>query len=124
MFLMAAFHEKDVPLKIVSTLDKADYTLDSTIFQTPETIIVKSTAKSGRTSEAAMKLTDNKTGEVVWAYAVTKGIMSRGSQSVAEACAKHLNEIVYHVPKPGKHQRDSSVPAPPASADTPKPPLQ
>jgi hypothetical protein len=58
-----------------------------------EAIVVKSTAKSGRASEA-MKLRDIKTGEVIWAYAVTKGIMSRGSQSVAEACAKHFKELV------------------------------
>jgi hypothetical protein len=30
----------------------------------------------------------------IWAYAATKGLLSRGKQSVAEACAKHLKEIV------------------------------
>jgi maleate cis-trans isomerase len=90
---MAAFQAKDVPLRIVSSPDKADYTLDSTIFHMQEAIVVKSAAMAGHASEAAMKLTD-KSGEVVWAYAVTKGIMSRGSQSVAEACAKHFKELI------------------------------
>lgn len=92
-FILAALQNKQVQLHLVSSLDKADYILDSSLFHNSEAIATPDFAKAGRTSEAAFKLTA-KSGEIVWAYAVSKGIFSRGKQSVAEACAKHLKEIV------------------------------
>ncbi len=92
-FILAAFQNKRVPLKLVSSADKADYILDSSLFHTGEIVATPKYATTGRTSEAAFKLT-SKSGDIVWAYAVTKGIFSRGKQSVAEACAKHLKDIV------------------------------
>lgn len=92
-FILAALQNKSVNLHLVSSRDKADYILDSSLFHNAEAIATPDLAKAGRTSEAAFKLT-NKSGEIIWAYAVSKGIFSRGKQSVAEACAKHLKEIV------------------------------
>jgi hypothetical protein len=92
-FILAALQDKKVPLHLVSSVDKADYILDSSLFHTGEFLATPKVATTGRTSEAAFKLT-SKSGEIVWAYAVTKGIFSRGKQSVAEACAKHLKDIV------------------------------
>jgi hypothetical protein len=37
---------------------------------------------------------DNEIGGHHLGYAVTKGMFSKGKQSVAEACAKHLGDIV------------------------------
>jgi len=92
-FILAAIQEKHVLLHIVSSPAQADYILDSSLFHTGEFVATTKYASTGRTSEAAFKLT-SKSGEIVWAYAVTKGMLSRGKQSVAEACAKHLKDIV------------------------------
>lgn len=92
-FLLAALQAKRVLLRLVSSPDQADYILDSTLFHSHEFSATRSLAMTGRVSEAAVKLT-SKSGDIIWAYAVTKGILSRGKQSVAEACAKHLKQIV------------------------------
>jgi hypothetical protein len=92
-FILAAFQNKHVLVNLVSSADKADYILDSSLFHTGEFVATPKYATTGRTSEAAFKLTA-KSGDIIWAYAVTKGIFSRGKQSVAEACAKHLKDIV------------------------------
>jgi hypothetical protein len=98
LFIQAAFQAKSVPLKLVSSLEKADYILDSSLFH-EQGFMAMATQKAGgagtyRISEAAFKLT-TKDGDVVWAYAATKGMFSKGGgkQSVAEACAKHLKNL-------------------------------
>jgi hypothetical protein len=95
IFILAAFQEKRVPLQIVSTRDKADYILDSSLFHDAGFVATTKAAGTYRISEAAFKLT-SKTGDIVWAYAATKGMLSRGGgkQSVAEACAKHIKDFV------------------------------
>ena len=50
-------------------------------------------ATTRKISDAAFKIT-SKSGDITWTYAVTKGILSHGNQSVAEACAWHLRDIV------------------------------
>jgi hypothetical protein len=99
IFILAAFQTKHVPLKLVSSPDKADYILDSSLFHAGGFVATEKAAGTYRISEAAFKLTA-KSGEVVWAYAATKGMLSRGGkQSVAEACAKHINGIVQRARK-------------------------
>ncbi len=93
IFIEAAFQAKGLKVEMVSKADDADYVLDSSLFHDTEFTAVHGNATTYRISEAAFKLT-SKSGDIVWAYAVTKGILSRGKQSVAEACAKHLNEII------------------------------
>jgi hypothetical protein len=93
LFILAAFQAKHVNALLVSSSEKADYHLDSSLFHSHEFAATEKAAGSYRVSEAAFKLT-SKSGEIVWAYAATKGLLSRGKQSVAEACAKHLKEIV------------------------------
>ena len=44
--------------------------------------------------QASVKLINLKTGEVVFAYAVNKKNTLHGSQTIAEACAKHLKDYV------------------------------
>ena len=94
LFILAAFQAKHVPLKLVSSVDKADYVLDSSLFHEGGFVATQKAAGTYRISEAAFKLT-TKSGDVVWAYAATKGMLSKGGgkQSVAEACAKHLKGV-------------------------------
>jgi hypothetical protein len=92
-FVLAALQSKRVPLRLVSSRENADYVLDSSLFHTGELVATPKFAVAGRISEAAFKLTA-KSGDIIWAYAVTKGLLTAGKQSVAEACAKHLKEIV------------------------------
>jgi hypothetical protein len=93
LFILAAFQAKHVKAQLVSSADKADYVLDSSLFHSQEVAATEKAAGTYRVSEAAFKLT-SKSGEIIWAYAATKGLLSRGKQSVAEACAKHLKDIV------------------------------
>jgi len=44
--------------------------------------------------EASIKVSDLKTGTLVFAYSVHKGNSVRGKQSAGEACAKHLKSII------------------------------
>ena len=92
-FILAALQAKHARVELVSTEDRADFILDSSLFHTSEFVATQKVASTGRTSEAAFKLT-SKSGDIIWAYAVTKGILSRGKQSVAEACAKHLKDVI------------------------------
>lgn len=92
IFIDAALKGK-TDLQLVTRPEDADYILDSSVFHSGEFVATQKVAVAYRTSEAAFKLT-SRDGNIVWAYAVTKGLMGRGKQSVAEACAKHLNEAV------------------------------
>lgn len=97
IFIQAALEAKHAPVRLVSDPAQADFVLDSSLFHDKEFTATTKVASTYRTSEAAFKLT-SKSGEIVWAYAVTKGILSRGKQSVAEACAKHLKDFLEHQP--------------------------
>lgn len=44
--------------------------------------------------EASIMVKDARTGEIVFAYAVSKGNSIHGKQSTAEACAKHLKHDI------------------------------
>lgn len=105
VFIEAGFFNKHVPLKIVSSPRKADYVLDSVLFHSNQPLADVTERSPVARAESAVKLTDQKTGVVVWAYEVTKGsgphmpviypglidvFSSRGKQSVSEAIAKHL----------------------------------
>ena len=43
---------------------------------------------------ASVTMSDQKTGAVVFAYAVDKKNTLHGQQTTAEACAKHLEETI------------------------------
>jgi len=100
LFILAAFQAKGVPMKLVSTREEADYVLDSSLFHDKGFAASGSTAGTYRISEAAFKLT-SKSGQLIWAYAATKGMFSKGGgkQSVAESCAKHLKALCGKPPK-------------------------
>ena len=94
-YLAAALEKKKVPLTIIATKDKADYELTG----------VSDHEKAGwakmvfagqlhSNDQASVKLTDIKTGTVVFAYAVDKKNTMHGKQTAAEACAKHLKQAM------------------------------
>lgn len=92
-FILAAIQNKRLDVHLVSSADRADYVLDSALFHSGQFAATGKVAMAGNTREAAFKLT-SRSGDIVWAYAVTKSMLSRGTQSVAEACAKHLKDII------------------------------
>lgn len=94
-YLTAALQKKKVAVIIVTKKEQADYELDG----------VSDHAKAGwaktvflgqihSDDQASVKLIDVKTGQVVFAYAVNKKNTLHGRQTAAEACAKHLKDIV------------------------------
>lgn len=113
-----AFKAKRLPIRVVASPAKAGYTLDSTAFHGSAGVETKRFATTARTSDVTMTLTD-KAGAVVWAFAVTKGIMAQGDQSVAEACAKHLRDYIANDPagKTVELQEEDPAAAVPASTD-------
>ena len=94
-FLTAALNKKKVPVTVVADKDKADFVLEASSQSEKagwaRTIFL---AQTGSSEEASVKLVNAKTSEVVFAYAVYKRNSVHGKQSSAEACAKHLKEIV------------------------------
>ena len=94
-FLAAALNKKQVPLTIVADKDKADYIVEATS-QSEKAGWAKVifTGQTGSAVEASIRIINVKTSEIVFAYAVNKRNSVHGKQSSAEACAKHLKEVV------------------------------
>ena len=90
-YLKAAIVEKRVPVELVEQRDKADYEItgvsESKKAGAAKIIIMGSWHSR---EEASIKVTNIKTGEVVYAYSVHKADSAHGKRSTAEACAKHL----------------------------------
>jgi len=93
IFIDAAMQSKGVPVVLVSSADKADYVLDSSLFHMTGFIATRKFSTATMDMDAAFKLTD-KSGTIVWSYVVMKGMLSRGHRSVSESCAKHLKEAM------------------------------
>jgi hypothetical protein len=94
-FLAAALNKKKVPVTIVADKDKADYIVEATSeSQKAGWAKVIFTGQTGSAEEASIRIINVKTTEVVFAYAVNKRNSVHGKQSSAEACAKHLKEVV------------------------------
>lgn len=94
-FLAAALNKKQVPVTIVADKDKADYIVEATSeSQKAGWAKVIFTGQTGSAEEASIRIINVKTSEVVFAYAVNKRNSVHGKQSSAEACAKHLKEVV------------------------------
>ena len=92
-YLKAAMTGKKVPLEIVDQKEKADFEItgasESKKASTAKKVIMGSWHS---TEEASIKVTDLKTGEVVYGYSVHKQESAHGKKSTAEACAKHLKD--------------------------------
>ncbi len=92
-YLAAAFEKKKVPLTIVADKARAAYVITGT----------SEDKKAGwakmafmgdihSDADASIQMIDQKTGAVVFAYAVNKKSTLHGDQTTAEACAKHLKD--------------------------------
>ena len=90
-YLAAAFAKKKVQLVVVGDKEKADYVISGT----------SEDKKAGwakivflgdlhRDADASITMMNNKTSAIAFAYAVNKKSTLHGSQTTAEACAKHL----------------------------------
>jgi hypothetical protein len=118
-YFAAAMREKKVPIRLTLDKDSAQYFIVSTetewhgfVYgsggsanwnQNGGSAAHGAAASSTRGLEASIMLIDAKSKDVVWAYEVHKsshgGLLlgthaTRGQQSLAEACAKHLKEFI------------------------------
>jgi hypothetical protein len=94
-YVMAAINKKKVPVLIVADRDKADFEIGGDAeSQRAGWAKILFTRSAASTEEASINVTNVKTGVIVFAYNVNKQNAARGKQSAAEACAKHLKEVV------------------------------
>jgi hypothetical protein len=94
-FIAAGIQKKQVPLIVVIDRDKADYEM-SGISDSEKAGWAKMLFLGSQQSneEASVKVSDLKTGAVVFAYSVHKTNSYKGKQSAGEACAKHLKDAI------------------------------
>jgi hypothetical protein len=94
-YLKTAIAAKKVPLTIVSDKSAAQYELtghsDTEKAGTAKKLIMLDWRSN---EQASIKVADLGSGEVVFAYSVSKKSSARGKQSTAEACAKHLKRHI------------------------------
>ncbi len=90
-YLAAALSKKKVQLVVTSDKDQADYVIAGNS-EDKKAGWAKIVFMGNIHSDAAasVTMTDKKTGDVVFAYAVNKKNTMHGQQTTAEACAKHL----------------------------------
>ncbi len=92
---MAALQKKKVPITVTSKKENAEFELDGVSdHQKPgwaKTVFLGSIHSD---DQASIKLINLKTGDVIFSYAVNKKNTLHGRQTAAEACAKHLKEVV------------------------------
>lgn len=95
IYLAAAMYKKQVPIIIVTDKTKADFELsgatESERAGWAKTIFLGNTSTS---EQASIKVTNLKSGTVVFGYNVNKSSSARGKQSSSESCAKHLKEKI------------------------------
>jgi len=97
-FVIAGFQKKNVPLIIVADKTKADFEL-SGIEESEKAGWAKMLFMGSQQSreQGSIKITEVKSGAVIFGYSVHKGNSYKGKQSAGEACAKHIKGII--VPK-------------------------
>ena len=94
-YLKDAITKKKVPVEIVASRDQADYeitgTAESEKASTAKKVILGNWHSR---EEASITVSNIKSAEVVWAYSVHEEASTHGQRSSAEACAKHLKEVI------------------------------
>lgn len=94
-YVIAAINKKKVPVKLITDKTMADFVIAGTAeSQKAGWAKILFTRSAASTEEASINVTNVKTGEIVFAYNVNKSNAVRGKQSAAEACAKHLKNLV------------------------------
>jgi len=95
-YLTAALQKKNVPVIVVNDKTGADYELSGVSdHQKAGWAKIAFTGQIHSDEQASVKLVSLKTNEIVFAYAVNKKNSVHGRQSAAEACAKHIKEVVF-----------------------------
>lgn len=99
-YVIAGLQKKNVPLVVVADRSKADYEL-SGVSDTDKAGWAKMLFMGSQQSNesASIKISNLKTGAIVFAYSVNKTNSVRGKQSAGEAVAKHIKEKIenrYH----------------------------
>lgn len=93
--LKIAIEKKKVPVVLVADKDQADYVITGTSETEKAGTAKKVIMLNWHSNEqASITVTDNKSGDVVFAYSVNKNSSAHGKRSTAEACAKHLKEVI------------------------------
>jgi hypothetical protein len=94
-YIIAGFRNKKVPLTVVMDRSKADYEIsgvsDSEKAGWAKMLFIGS---QNSNEQASIKISNLKTGAVIFGYSVHKTNSVRGKQSAGEACAKHIKQIV------------------------------
>jgi hypothetical protein len=94
-YIIAGLRNKKVPLTVVIDRSKADYEIsgvsDSEKAGWAKMLFIGS---QNSNEQASIKISDLKTGAVIFGYSVHKTNSVRGKQSAGEACAKHIRQIV------------------------------
>jgi N-acetylmuramoyl-L-alanine amidase len=94
-YLKAALDKKRVPVTVVENRDKADFEISGSSESQKASTAKKVIMLNWHSNEqASIKVTDIKSGVVVFAYSAYKASSAHGKQSSAEACAKHLKEKI------------------------------
>ena len=92
-YLAAAFDKKKVPLTVVADQARAAYVITGTSEEKkPGAMKMLVFGQIHADNAASIQMVDQRTGAVVFAYAVNKKNTLHGDQTTAEACAKHLKE--------------------------------
>jgi hypothetical protein len=99
VYLSAAMHKKDVPVRVMAMAESADYTLKVAQIEVTKESTGGKVARclfascAGISDKASTSVTlVSSTGEIVWSYSVNKGRGEKNRQSMAEAIAKHLKD--------------------------------
>jgi hypothetical protein len=93
--LKTAIQKKKVPVMLVTDKDQADYEISGTSETEKAGVAKKVVMWNWHSNEqASITVTNHKSGEVVFAYSVNKQSSAHGKRSTAEACAKHLKDLI------------------------------
>jgi hypothetical protein len=93
--LKTAIEKKKVPIVLVTDKEKADYEIAGASDSEKAGVAKKVIMWNWHSNEqASITVTERKSGEVVFAYSVNKKSSAHGKRSTAEACAKHLKEMI------------------------------
>jgi hypothetical protein len=94
-YLKAAIAAKKVPVELVAEKEKADFQITGQSDTQKASTAKKVIMWDWRSNEqASIQITNLQTSEVVFAYSVNKVSSAHGKKSSAEACAKHLKEMI------------------------------
>lgn len=94
-YLKSAIEKKRLPIVVVESKDNAEFEITGSSETQKASTAKKIIQLNWHSAEqASISIADLKSGEVIFAYSVNKQSSAHGKQSTAEACAKHIKEII------------------------------